>query len=248
MGRQRLCRQWPTEALALGLATALLGTMQVSAGTLPATSPSYPPAVLNAGQQALRLVEQGRFEQALPLWRQLLDWQQQHLGADDPRSLRSLRNLAAVELAAGHATEAAQLYSELRERLVRLQGAATADSMQSALDLARAWRTQTKFEPAAALTHETLALLLKSDTQDPLLRKLTADAMSCWARSPTSKGFTLKQNRPIGRPWPCALCWKAPAASAPPVPGATWPRHCCGKGATQKPWSCSARLWRPIRP
>ncbi len=139
-------------------------------------APAYPRAVLQAGQQALKLVEQGRFEQALPLWRQLLSWQQQHLGTDDPRSLRSLRNLAAVELAAGHAGEAARLYGELRERLVRLQGPATAESTQAALDLARAWRTQTRFQPAESLTRETLALLQTSSTQDRQLRQRTADA------------------------------------------------------------------------
>lgn len=143
---------------------------------LSQSQPSYPPAVIQAGQQALKLVEQGRFEQALPLWRQLLSWQQQHLGADDPRSLRSLRNLAAVELAAGRAAEAARLYGELRERLVRTQGPATAESTQAALDLARAWRTQTRFQPAEALTRDTLALLQKTGTQDPLLRQRSADA------------------------------------------------------------------------
>jgi CHAT domain-containing protein len=156
---------------ALVLAGCLLG--------MPAASQpeaAYPPALIQAGEQALKLVEQGRFEQALPLWRQLLSWQQQHLGADDPRSLRSLRNLAAVALAAGDAPEAAQLYSELRERLMRLQGPATAESTQAALDLARAWRTQTRFQPAETLTRDTLVLLQKIGTQDPQVRQRTADA------------------------------------------------------------------------
>jgi CHAT domain-containing protein len=132
--------------------------------------------VLHAGQQALKLVEQGHFEQALPLWRELLEWQREQLGGDDARSLRSLRNLAAVELAAGHAAEAARLYVELRERLLRLQGPTAAESMQVALDLARAWRTQTRFQPAEALTRETLAQLQKNSTPNPLLRQQKADA------------------------------------------------------------------------
>lgn len=143
---------------------------------MPSLSPAYPAAILEAGEQALRLVRQGRFTQALPLWRRLLSWQQRHLGSDDPRSLRSLRNLAAVELASGNADEASRLYGELRSRLVRLQGPATADSIQSALDLARAWRTQTRFEPAERLLHETLALLDQSSGEDPALQRLKAEA------------------------------------------------------------------------
>lgn len=147
----------------------------IDTGSTPA-SPQYPQAVLEAGQRALKLVELGRFEEALPFWRQLLGWQQQHLGADDPRSLRSLRNLAAVELAAGHSAEAARLYGERRERLLRLQGAVTGESTQAALDLARVWRTQTRFQAAEALTRETLALLQRSRTADPQLRQRIADA------------------------------------------------------------------------
>ena len=128
-----------------------------AASALPA--PPYPDLIRQTGLQALKLVEQGQFQAAIPLWQQLLRWQEERLGPGDERTLRSLRNLAAVQLAAGQTQEAAGSYITLHDRLLRWRGPDSLDTAQASLDLARVWRTQTRFEQAERLTRTTLARL-----------------------------------------------------------------------------------------
>lgn len=174
--RRRLLRWLSPAVLALTGAALLPISLPAIRPVAAQPAPTYPAPIQQAGQAALKLVELGRYDQAIPLWRQVLSWQQSALGPDDPRSLRSLRNLAAVELAAGHADRAASLYQDLRGRLLRLRGPVAPESIQAALDLARAWRTQTRFDVAARLTRDTLALLPGPDTAEPLLRQRIAEA------------------------------------------------------------------------
>lgn len=121
--------------------------------------PAYPEAIRQAGAEALQLVAQGKLEPAIPLWTTLWRWQHQHLGPDDGRTLRTLRNLAALQLAVGRAAEAARSYGTLRQQLLRSQGPDSLDTLQACLDLARAWRSETRFEAAEQLTLQTLARL-----------------------------------------------------------------------------------------
>ena len=128
-------------------------------GSINLPSPTYPELIRKAGVQALKLVEQGQFQEAIPLWQQLVRWQQEHLGPGDERTLRSLRNLAAVQLAAGQSSDAADSYSALRERMLQFYGPDSLDTAQASLDLARVWRTETRFDQAEQLTRQTLARL-----------------------------------------------------------------------------------------
>ncbi|MFM7085613.1 MAG: CHAT domain-containing protein [Cyanobium sp.] len=134
----------------------------VSCGLLlvgAARSDPYPPAIREAGERAMALARAGQFEQAIPLWQQLQQWQSQQFGPKDPRSLRSLRNLAGLHLGAGDPQAAAAVLRRHLSLVQELDGQAGMDTALALLELAKPVRTLARFDEAESLTRTALRLL-----------------------------------------------------------------------------------------
>lgn len=111
----------------------------------------YPQRILNAGNKAISLVENGKYMKAIPYWRELLDWQRKNLGEKDSKTLLTLKNINAVLIASGQTKAAVQGYRELHEILTEIHGETSKEVIRAEIELTKSLRSAREFKQANRL-------------------------------------------------------------------------------------------------
>lgn len=161
-----------------GCARTILLPLAIAVGLLsPATALAdpYPAEIEALGRRAVDETRTGRLETAIPLWQVLNRWQREHLGDQDERTLRSLRNLGAVYLGSGHPRQAADTFAQHLQLVERRHGPTALATAMACLDLAKAVRSLAQFDQATTLTRRALGIV-QSQPADANTNALRGDA------------------------------------------------------------------------
>ena len=143
-------------------------------GSLPATalagqaSAAPPQGVQEIEAQAVQLLMQRRLLEAIPWLMKLMDWQERHLSADSPRTLRTRRDLATVQLATSQPLAALRGFEDLQPRLERVYGATSPQAAVGLREMAQAARGAGLYEKAGRLAQEALSLQESRADTSPL--------------------------------------------------------------------------------
>jgi serine/threonine protein kinase len=117
----------------------------------------HPQTLTTVNELALAFWHAGRFDEAVPLYQQVLARRRAALGPDHPQTLLTLNCLAVAHKDAGRLDRALPLYEQALARRRATLGAGHRDTLRSAHNLAWAYADAGLFHKALPLLEEALA-------------------------------------------------------------------------------------------
>ena len=120
------------------------------------TLEEHPDTLHSMHDLALLYQNQGRYDEAEPLYVKSLELRRRMLSEEHPDTLQSMHNLAMVYENQGHYDEAESLYVKTLELRRRALGEEHPDTLQSMNNLARVYENQSRYEEAEPLYVERL--------------------------------------------------------------------------------------------
>ena len=134
----------------------IIAVMLVSGAVKAQGHSTETPAELN--RQVLELYSSGKYEQAIPIAKKLLETTQRERGSDHPNTAQSLNNLAELYQATGAYAKAEPLYQRALAISEKALGPTHPDTAQSLNNLAAFYRATGAYAKAEPLHQRALAI------------------------------------------------------------------------------------------
>jgi len=125
----------------------------------PASLHAQSEALMEAYRQGKALKEAGRYEQAIPFYREALELGEREFGPDHPTTALLLNNLASLYESQGRYAEAEPLYKRALAIWEKALGPDHPDFAMSLNNLAELYRVQANYAEAEPLYERALAIL-----------------------------------------------------------------------------------------
>ena len=213
--------------------------------------PSTPtPRSLN--NLALLYRNQGKYEQAEPLYQRALAIRERVLGAEHPDTARSLNNLALLYRNQGKDEQAEPLYQRALAIRERVLGAEHPDTARVSIT----WPSSTATRGRTSKPSRSTSAPWPSENAcwEPSTPTLLPVSI-VWPSSTPTRGRTSKPSRSSSAPWPSEnACWEK-STPTPPAVSITWQSSTPTRGRTSKPsrstsapWPSENACWEPSTP
>ncbi|KAI2618440.1 hypothetical protein GGR54DRAFT_605477 [Hypoxylon sp. NC1633] len=143
----------------------------------------HPDTLISMNNLGIVLHNQGKYEEAVQIYRETLELMEQVLGKEDPITLANMNNLGSVLRSQGKYEEAEQIYRETLELMEQVLGKEDPITLQSMNNLGSVLSDQEKHEEAEQILREILEL------REQVLGKEHPDTF----KSMKNLGFVLSQ-------------------------------------------------------